>query len=259
MSLNLNCELVNRKLVDFLVDEFKKANIKNGIVGLSGGIDSALSAYLAVEALGADNVYCIMMPYKSSNPNSQKHAELVIDKLRCKHELIEITSMVEPLFDHDKNISTLRKGNIMARQRMIILYDYSAKQNGLVIGTSNKTEILLGYSTIFGDNACALNPIGNLYKTHVWQLSRFIGIPNELIDKAPSADLWDGQTDEGEFGFSYKEVDKLLCMMIDEKKNSAELIEAGCKPEFIQKVETMIQKSEYKRRLPLVASITSKL
>jgi NAD+ synthase len=256
MSLNLNCELVNKKLVGFLAEEFKKANIKNGIIGLSGGIDSALSAYLAVESLGADNVYCIMMPYKSSNPNSQKHAELVIDKLKCKHELIEITPMVEPLFDRDKNISALRKGNIMARERMIILYDYSAKQNGLVIGTGNKTEILLGYSTLFGDTACALNPIGNLYKTQVWQLSKFLGIPNELIDKAPSADLWDGQTDENEFGFSYKEVDNLLHLMIDEKKNSSELIEAGFKPEFIQKVETMIRKSEYKRRVPLVAIIT---
>jgi NAD+ synthase len=255
MSLNLDCKLVNKKLVGFLAEEFKKANIQNGIVGLSGGIDSALSAYLAVEALGADNVYCIMMPYKSSNPNSQKHAELVIDKLKCNHELIEITPMVEPLFDRDKNISALRKGNIMARERMIILYDYSAKQNGLVIGTGNKTETFLGYSTIFGDTASALNPIGNLYKTQVWQLSKFIGIPNELIDKAPSADLWDGQTDENEFGFSYKEVDNLLYLMIDEKKNSSELIEAGFKPEFIQRVETMIRKSEYKRRLPLVASI----
>ena len=255
MSLNLNCELVNKKIVNFLVEEFKKVNIKNGIIGLSGGIDSALSAYLAVEALGADNVYCIMMPYKSSSPSSQKDAELIINKLNCKYEVMEITPMVEPLFDHDKNISSLRKGNIMARQRMIILYDYSAKQNGLVIGTSNKTEILLGYSTIFGDAACALNPIGNLYKTQVWQLSKFMGIPNELIDKAPSADLWGGQTDEGEFGFSYKEVDKLLYMMIDEKKNLSELTEAGFKPEFIHRVESMIKKSEYKRRLPLVANI----
>jgi NAD+ synthase len=255
MSLNLNCESVNKKLVYFLKEEFKKTNIKNGIIGLSGGIDSALSAYLATEALGADNVYCIMMPYKTSNPNSQKHAELVIDQLKCNCELIEITPMVEPLFAHDKNISALRKGNIMARQRMIILYDYSAKRNGLVIGTSNKTETLIGYSTIFGDSACALNPIGNLYKTQVWQLSRFLGIPNELIDKAPSADLWDGQTDENEFGFSYKEVDNLLYLMIEEKKSLSELIESGFKSEFIHKVETIIHKSEYKRRMPLTAVI----
>jgi len=254
MSLNLNCESVSKQLTNFIVEEFKKANVTNGIVGLSGGIDSALSAYLAVEALGADNVYCIMMPYKSSDPNSQKDAELVIEKLKCHHELIEITPMVEPLFERDKNISALRKGNIMARQRMVILYDYSAKQNGLVIGTGNKTESLLGYSTIFGDTACALNPISNLYKTQVWQLSKFLGIPNELIDKAPSADLWDGQTDEGELGFTYKEVDKLLYMMIDENKNLSELTEAGFSPEFICKVETCIKKSEYKRRLPLVAT-----
>lgn len=255
LDLDLNCELVNKKLVNFLVDEFKKVNIKNGIIGLSGGVDSALSAYLAVEALGANNVYCILMPYKSSNPNSQKHAELVIDKLKCNHELIEITPMVEPLFGYDKNISALRKGNIMARQRMIILYDYSAKQNGLVIGTGNKTEILLGYCTIFGDNACALNPIGNLYKSQVWQLAKFVGIPDEIINKAPSADLWDGQTDEIEFGFSYKAVDNLLNLMVDKKQNTTVLMETGFKHEFIQKVENMIQKSEYKRRLPLVASI----
>jgi len=255
MSLNLNCESVHKQLINFIVEEFKKVHITNGIIGLSGGIDSALSAYLAVEALGADNVYCIMMPYKNSNPNSQKDAELVIEKLKCHHELIEITPMVEPLFEHEQNMSALRKGNIMARQRMIILYDYSAKQNGLVIGTGNKTESLLGYSTIFGDTACALNPISNLYKTQVWQLSKFLGIPNELINKAPSADLWDGQTDEGELGFTYKEVDKLLYMMIDEKKNLSELIEAGFPPEFIHKVETCIKKSEYKRRLPLVATL----
>lgn len=256
MDLSLNYNIVKKILVDFIHYELERINIKNGIIGLSGGVDSAVSAFLTAEALGPENTYCIMMPYKTSNPDSVNHAKLVVNKLNCKSELVDITPMVEPLFNLDKEITPLRKGNIMARERMIILYDFSSKYKGLVIGTSNKTETLLGYSTIYGDNACAINPIGDLYKTQIWQLAEFLGVPEEIINKAPSADLWSGQTDEDELGFSYKEVDKLLYQMVDERKSTEELVELGYDIKFIDKVKSLIQKSQYKRRTPLIAKIT---
>lgn len=256
MELTLDYEIVKNILVDFIRNEVTRVNMKAGIIGLSGGIDSALSAFLTAEALGAENTYCIMMPYKTSNPDSRAHAELVVNKLKCKNELVEITPMVDPLFGLDKDITPLRKGNIMARQRMIVLYDFSSKFNGLVIGTSNKTETLLGYSTVFGDNASAINPIGDLYKTQIWELAEYLGIPKEIINKAPSADLWSGQTDEKELGFTYKEVDKLLFQMVDERKSPAELSEAGYDQKFIDRVKSLIQKSQYKRRTPLIAKLT---
>ena len=172
------------------------------MIGLSGGIDSALSFVLAVEALGAENVLAVRMPYKSSSPDSLEHAQMLIDQFKVQSETIEITDMVEPLFEHDPEITKQRKGNIMARQRMIVLYDQSEAFKGLVIGTSNKTEILLGYSTLWGDMASAVNPMGDLYKTQVRQLARALGIPSVIVDKPPSADLWVGQTDEDELGFT---------------------------------------------------------
>lgn len=256
MDLALDYKIVKRVLVDFIREEVTRVNMKSGVIGLSGGIDSAISAFLTAEALGAENTYCIMMPYKTSNPESKLHAELVIDKLKCKSELVEITPMVEPLFSMDKDITPLRKGNIMARQRMIVLYDRSSKYNALVIGTSNKTETLLGYSTVYGDNACAINPIGDLYKTQIWQLAEYLGVPEEVISKAPSADLWSGQTDENELGFTYKDVDKLLFQLVDERRSEMELIDSGYDKNFIDRVKNLIQRSQYKRRTPLIAKLT---
>ncbi len=256
MDLALDYKIVKRVLVDFIREEVTRVNMKSGVIGLSGGIDSAISAFLTAEALGAENTYCVMMPYKTSNPESKSHAELVIDKLKCKSELVEITPMVEPLFAMDKEITPLRKGNIMARQRMIVLYDRSSKYNALVIGTSNKTETLLGYSTVYGDNACAINPIGDLYKTQIWQLAEYLGVPEEVINKAPSADLWSGQTDENELGFTYKDVDKLLFQLVDERRSEMELIDSGYDKNFIDRVKNLIQRSQYKRRTPLIAKLT---
>ena len=202
-KLNVDLSVLEEVLVNFLREEAGKVGFKKVVLGLSGGIDSALVAFLAVKAFGPENVLGIMMPYKSSSKESVEHAQLVIEKTGMRSKLVEITPMVDAYFAMNPDMNSLRKGNKMARERMSILFDHSAAENALVLGTSNKTELLLGYGTQFGDSASAINAIGDLYKTHVWDLSRHMGVPNELIDKKPSADLWEGQTDEQELGYSY--------------------------------------------------------
>src|SRR3990172_13112600 len=213
--LSINTDLARDILTGFIKSEVTRVGMSHAVIALSGGLDSALSCVLTVEALGAENVLVVRMPYKASNRDSLDHAQLLIDQLGVQSKTIEITDMVEPLFKLDPQISKIRMGNILARERMIVLYDQSEVFKGLVIGTSNKTEILLGYSTHYGDSASAINPIGDLYKTQVRQLSRALNIPAPIIDKPPSADLWEGQTDEGELGFTYEEVDKLLYLIVD--------------------------------------------
>jgi len=254
--LALNMRTVRLMLVQFIKDEVQNAGFTKAVIGLSGGIDSAVSTYLAVEALGAKNVLTVMMPYKTSSPESAADATLVAKALGIRNELVEISSMVDPMFVSQKISDNLRKGNIMARQRMIVLYDLSQKEKSLVIGTSNKTETMLGYGTLFGDMACAINPLGDLYKTHVWALAEELGIPRKLIEKKPTADLWQGQTDEGELGFSYREVDKLLYFMIDERRSDEELEQIGFAKLFIANVRRKVQINQFKRRPPLVAKIS---
>lgn len=222
---------------------------------MSGGIDSALVAYLLRDALGKENVLAIMMPYKSSNPDSLNHAKLVIEDLKINSKTIEITDMIDAYFKNEKEATSLRMGNKMARERMSILFDYSSKENTLVVGTSNKTEIYLGYSTQFGDSACALNPIGDLYKTNIWDLSRYLKIPNELIEKKPSADLWEGQTDEQEMGLTYKEADQVLYRMLEENKTVEEVLAEGFNKDLVDNIVRRMNRSEYKRRMPLIAKI----
>ncbi len=239
----------------FLREEVRRFGFQKVVLGLSGGIDSALSAYLAARALGAENVHCVMMPYKTSSPASLADAALVVEKLGCTSEVVEITTMVEPLFEANPDMNDLRRGNIMARTRMIVLYDRSAKLGALVLGTSNKTEGLLGYTTQFGDNASAINPLGDLYKTQVWQLAAVLGIPDSIIHKAPSADLWAGQTDEQEMGISYPVADRLLYYMVDCRQSESELLGHGFTIELVQKLKKMIARSQYKRMTPLIAKI----
>jgi len=254
-KLDLNLKDVHNELVKFLRENFKKAGFSKAVLGLSGGIDSALVAYLLRDALGKENVLAIMMPYKSSNPDSLNHAKLVVEDLKINAKSIEITDMIDAYFKNEKEASSLRMGNKMARERMSILFDYSSKENALVVGTSNKTEIYLGYSTQFGDSACALNPIGDLYKTNIWDLSRYLKIPNELIEKKPSADLWEGQTDEQEMGLTYKEADQVLYRMLEENKTVEEVLAEGFNKDLVDNIVRRINRSEYKRRMPLIAKI----
>ncbi|CAN2327384.1 NAD+ synthase [Fusobacterium sp. oral taxon C10] len=254
-KLDLNLKDIHSELVEFLRENFKKAGFSKAVLGLSGGIDSALVAYLLRDALGKENVLAIMMPYKSSNPDSLNHAKLVVEDLKINAKTIEITNMIDAYFKNEKDASSLRMGNKMARERMSILFDYSSKENALVVGTSNKTEIYLGYSTQFGDSACALNPIGDLYKTNIWDLSRYLKIPNELIEKKPSADLWEGQTDEQEMGLTYKEADQVLYRMLEENKTTEEVLAEGFNKDLVDNIVRRINRSEYKRRMPLIAKI----
>lgn len=245
-------------LTKFLRNEVTKAGFRRAVLGLSGGIDSALSCYLAVQALGAANVLALRLPYRSSSQESLSHAELIVAALGIECETLEITPMVEPLFEATADISPLRKGNIMARTRMTVIYDRSAGWKGLVIGTSNKSELLLGYGTIFGDLASAVNPIGDLYKTQVRQLSWAMGVPEPIINKAPTADLVPGQTDEDDFGFSYHEVDQLLFRLVDERYSRDEAIAAGFDQQFVDKVIEMVRRSHYKRAMPVIPKISER-
>ncbi|HET6271643.1 MAG TPA: NAD+ synthase [Bacteroidota bacterium] len=255
-DLSLNAAIVRKLLVGFLRDEIHGAGFQKGVLGLSGGIDSTVATYLAAEALGKKNVLGVIMPYRTSNPQSRVDAERVGAALGIQTEVVDITPMVDPLLERGKISDPVRAGNIMARQRMIILYDYSYKEAALVIGTSNKTEIFLGYGTLFGDTASALNPLGDLYKTQVWQLARALDVPQNIIDKKPSADLWKGQTDEGELGFTYVQADHLLYNMIDERRSESELVAMGFQQEFIRSIKDKVKKSQFKRRPPLIAKIS---
>jgi NAD+ synthase len=258
VDLTINTDVARRILIGFIRSEVTRVGFSRAVIGLSGGIDSALSCALAVEALGKENVLAVRMPYKASSPESLAHAELLIEQLEIPSKTIEITDMVEPLFAADPQITKLRKGNIMARERMIVLYDQSEVFKGLVIGTSNKTEILLGYSTQWGDSASAINPIGDLYKAQIRQLSRAMNIPSPIVDKAPSADLWEGQTDEDELGFTYDQADQLLYLLVDQRYSPQECVEAGFDEKFVDQIIKRVRRNQFKRMLPPIAKLSNR-
>ena len=226
-SLKLNMDFVKELLVQFLHDETKNAGFTKGVLGISGGVDSAVSAFVAAKALGKENTIGVFLPYKTSSPESLKDAQQVVQLLGIKRETVDISPMVDVYCEQHKLTDNVRRGNIMARMRMIVLYDISARERALVIGTSNKTELMIGYGTLYGDTASALNPLGDLYKTQIWRLAEALSVPKSIIEKKPTADLWAGQTDEGELGFSYRELDELLFRMIDERRNDEELLQFG--------------------------------
>lgn len=258
LDLNINTDLARSILTGFIKSEITRMGFTHAVVGLSGGVDSALSCFLAAAALGPENVLAVRMPYRTSSADSLEHAQKVIDQLGVQSTTIEITAMVDPLIQRFEGMQERRRGNIMARERMIVLYDQSEVFKGLVVGTGNKTEILLGYTTLFGDSACALNPLGDLYKTQVRQLSRAVGVPEEIVAKAPSADLWSGQTDEGELGFTYAEVDKLLYLLIDQRYSPQDCVEAGYPENFVKAVVERVRRNQFKRVLPPIAKLSNR-
>lgn len=257
-GLSIDTNLARNILIDFLKTEITRFGYERAVVGVSGGVDSALSCFLAVEALGRQNVLAVLMPYQTSSPESMEHAQMVVELTGANSITIPITEMVEPLFQRFPDAGPVRRGNVMARARMIILYDQSEAFHGLVVGTGNKTEILLGYTTLYGDSACALNPLGDLYKTQVRQLARAMGVPEIIIAKPPTADLWKGQTDEGELGFTYAEVDKLLYLLIDQRYTPQDCIEAGFSEEFVHTVVERIRRNHFKRVPPPVAKLSNR-
>jgi NAD+ synthase len=264
-ELAIDTGVARRVITAFIRAQLAQAGFERALVGLSGGIDSALVAFLVAEAIGADRLLCVLMPYRASSPASRSDAEEVVRRLGCPSELVDITPIVDGYFGQDGNpgsggpmaleASPLRRGNAMARARMLVLYDRSVTWRGLVVGTGNKTESLIGYTTLFGDSASAFNPIGDLYKSQVRQLSVAVGVPDAIIRKAPSADLWPGQTDEQEAGFSYPQLDRLLFWMIDRRRSDEELAAMGFDPPVIDRVGRLVAVSEFKRQVPPIAKL----
>lgn len=246
----LNFQQVINETIDFIKLQLKQANLSKIVIGLSGGIDSSVVAALAVKAIGKENVNGVILPYKSSHSDSFKHAKKVAELLKIEYQIIGISPMVDAYFDnYEPDAGILRKGNRMARERMCVLYDLSAKYGALVAGTGNLTELLVGYCTQYGDSACAFETIGHLYKTEVFELGRILGLPECVINKKPTADLWEGQTDEAEMGITYKELDEILHQMMEIGKPVNEL-KMNFPEDKIEKVKRMIKQSEFKRKMP---------
>lgn len=258
LRIPCNTRLLRRILVAFVRDEVRKVGLERVVVGLSGGVDSSLAALLSAEALGPQNVLGVRMPYRTSSPESLEHAAKVVEASGIRSLTVDISAQIDAYFEAFPDADPRRRGNKMARERMTILYDQSASWNALVLGTSNKTELLLGYGTLHGDMASAVNPLGDLYKTQVWALARAVGVPEEIVAKEPSADLFAGQTDERDLGFTYREVDELLYAMVDQRYSTAELEAAGFSTVFIGRVCEMVRSSQFKRRLPIIAKVSQR-
>lgn len=260
-ELLIDTAVARRLIGEFIRGHLQQTGFERIVLGLSGGVDSALVAYLVTEAIGADALLCVMLPYRTSSVASRADAEAIIGELGCHSELVDITPIVDGYFEGSvgaESPSPGRRGNFAARARMAVLYDRSVTWGGLVCGTGNKTEALLGYTTVFGDNAAALMPIGDLYKSQVRQLAAEIGVPTEILHKPPTADLWPDQTDEGELGMTYADMDRLLYWMIDRRRSDAQLVAMGFDAAFIDRVEHLVAASEYKRQMPVVAKLTTR-
>jgi len=245
-------------LEGFLKTEVERTGLHRVVLGLSGGIDSALAAYLAVRALGPSGVVGVLMPYRTSSPSSVRDAEAVVGALGIVAERFEISELVDVFAAKSGAIGARRLGNVMSRVRMLVLYDRSVEHDALVLGTSNKTELLLGYGTIHGDLASALNPLGDLYKTQVRELSRALSVPKSILDKPPSADLFPAQTDEADLGVTYDEVDRILALLVDARVSTGTIIAKGFRRETVLRVQRLIMRSQFKRRMPLIAKVSTR-
>ena len=254
-------EKIDMIICEFYKDYFEKARFKKAFVAISGGVDSAAIAYLSTKILGVDNVIAAFLPSSITSNESKEFYKLVIDSLNIKnHYEISIDNFIKPYLKLDKRLSEndpkskLRKGNIMARVRMILSYDIAAKHDALVVGTENKTEFLLGYSTQWGDSAAAFHPMGDIYKTEVFSYASFLGVPQQIVKRTPTAELWDNQTDEQEIGLKYRSIDEILFYLFEKKLSKNQIIKLGYKKEEIERIENLVERSEYKRRLPQAAS-----
>lgn len=255
-ELDIQPELVCDILVSFLREEVGVAGMSRAVVGLSGGVDSAVTAALCERAFGPTEVLCALLPYRTSNPGSEADARTVAEQLGVATRRIDITPMVDGYLERECVTDATRRGNVMARCRMTVLYDLSVEWNGLVVGTSNKTEMLLGYSTQWGDSAHAVNPLGDLYKHQVYQLARFLELPDEIVAKPPSADLFEGQSDEEDLGFTYAEADRLLVRMVDHRHDVRELVAAGFDERIVREVAARVVRNQYKRLPPVIAKLS---
>ncbi|MBU8932594.1 MAG: NAD+ synthase [candidate division Zixibacteria bacterium] len=256
MTKWLNTDDAIVTIVQFLVNRLKRSKMSGYVVGLSGGIDSAVAAALAVEAVGEDKVMGLVMPYRGSSESSLTDAETLVRQLRIEHRVIDISPMIDAYYDTIDDNNRFRAGNKMSRERMAILFDAAAETGRLVLGTGNRTEICLGYTTWFGDSACSVNPIGDLYKTEVRLIASALNIPEKITSKAPSADLWTGQTDEDEIGVRYEQIDAILFRIIEEGIGSEdELLKDGFDRDDVSRVVTLINRNWFKRTMPEVASL----
>lgn len=258
IKLEVNTGLARKILTGFIRSETTRAGFERAVVGLSGGVDSALACILAAEALGPQNVLAVRMPYATSAPDSFDHAGLIMKQTGVQEKTLSVSAAVDTLLAEVPEQEQIRRGNVMARVRMIVLYDQSAEFGGLVIGTGNKTEILLGYTTQYGDAASAINPLGDLYKTQLRQLARAMGVPAVILDKAPSAELWVGQTDEGELGFTYEQVDRLLYMLVDRRRSPEACVKAGFDRGFVERVVELVRRNHFKRVMPPIAKLSNR-
>ncbi len=256
--LTIQPAFVERVLTLFIKQELSKFGFQKGIVGLSGGIDSSVCAFLAARALGPRNVIALLMPYRESPKTEMRDARDVVRRLRLRSRLVDISPMVDAYFAEFPTPNKVLRGNKMARERMSILYDFSAREKALILGTSNKTELLIGYGTIHGDMASAINPLGDLYKTQVRQVGKHLGIPDRILRKVPTAGLWPGQTDEGELGLSYGEIDAILYRLVDMRLPQKEVVAAGFEKTKVEKIAGMIKNSEFKRKLPPIAKLSAR-
>jgi NAD+ synthase len=256
-ELAIDTDAARRIIREFIRAQLRQAGFEKALLGLSGGIDSALVAYLVTDAIGPERLLAMLMPYRTSSPESRADAEEVVRRLGCASEIVDISAIVDGYFSAqgDADASPLRRGNFMARARMIVLYDHSVTWQGLVVGTGNKTETLIGYTTLWGDSASAFNPIGDLYKSQIRQLAQAVGVPEAIIRKAPSADLWPGQTDEAEVGFSYAEVDRILFRLVDRRWSLDEVVGDGFERATVERVDRMVAGAEFKRQVPPIAKI----
>lgn len=256
VSLKINLPFVRDLIVSFIKEESEKIGLKKGVIALSGGLDSTLVSFLTTLSLGKENTFLVNMPYGELGDKGKEDSIKIAKELSAKLEIIDIKNIVDSYFKEEPD--RLRKGNFMARVRMAIVFDISKRENGFVIGCSNKSELLVGYSTWFGDMAASILPIGDLYKTQVREVAKFIGVPNFILEKVPSAELWEGQTDEGEMGITYEELDKILYLMIDKRMEIQEIVKEGFDIEKVKKVKKMVINSHFKRRFPPIPKISDR-